>query len=165
MRFSWAGFQKHKELYSRIIALQKSLSPSPRVLSSEVLRKGPVWRTKGRYYITDNVSKKETLHGKWACLVKGFFFKLHLFYSFMYLSVCLHVCIYTTCILAAYRAQQSASDPLWLEFQIFVSCHVWGLGSEPRSSARTPSALNHWTITRVLLGAFKIISFSPMFIL
>lgn len=154
MRFSWGGFQEDKELYSRIIALQKSLFHSPRVLSSEVPRKGLVWRMKGRYYITDNVPKKETLHGKWACLVRGFFFKLHLFYSFMYMSVSLHLCIYTTCVLGAYRAQQSASDPLWPEFQIFVSLPCELLGSEPRSSARTPRALNHWTITQALLGGF-----------
>lgn len=39
--------------------------------------------------------------------------------------------------------QRKASDRLELELQELVSCSMWVLGTEPRSSVRTVSVTNH----------------------
>lgn len=48
------------------------------------------------------------------------------------------------------------SDPLELELQMVVRCHV-GDRIKPGSSGRTDSALNHWVISPVLIPAFLIL--------
>jgi hypothetical protein len=58
--------------------------------------------------------------------------------------LCLHVCLYDTCMLGTCWDQKRLPHLLELELQTFVSCHVWVLGIEPRSSERVSSSLNYW---------------------
>ena len=52
--------------------------------------------------------------------------------------MCVHVCM-CTCV-CRYPQSHKALDIL----ELLLSQLMWVLGTEPRSSARTPSALNHW---------------------
>jgi hypothetical protein len=54
---------------------------------------------------------------------------------------CLHICLCTVCVPGAHGSQRRVSDPLELELQFVVSCHVV-LGIKPRSSEKVVSSLN-----------------------
>lgn len=44
----------------------------------------------------------------------------------MFMSVCLYVCICTTCVLGAHRDRRRALDPLELELQwLLATCECW----------------------------------------
>lgn len=54
----------------------------------------------------------------------------------------LHVDMHTTCMPAALEEQKMASNPLELQFQMVVSCHVV-LSTQCKASARTPGVVNY----------------------
>lgn len=60
----------------------------------------------------------------------------------MCISVCLYVCVCVPSACNAHCGQKWASVLLELELQKAVSCHM-GAETEPRSSARATSTLNH----------------------
>lgn len=62
--------------------------------------------------------------------------KIYSFYV-IYVSVCMHVCLWPTCMLVC-GGQKRAPDCLELELQAIEM-----LGTEPGSSARAVSAPNH----------------------
>lgn len=78
---------------------------------------------------------------------------------------CLCVCTYTTCIPGTWRSQKSASYPLKIELQVFVSHHV-GVGNHFGSSAWRESShlvnylsspkqwpfLQMWCQSQILIG-------------
>lgn len=66
----------------------------------------------------------------------------------MYMSVSLHVCIYTR-VYTAHRGQKKSSVPLELELG-WLWATVWVLRTELRSSAKATSALNSWANSLVL---------------
>jgi hypothetical protein len=75
------------------------------------------------------------------------------------LHVCMYVCMYVcmfVCTLChgAYRSQERVSGSLEMELWTVVS-PTWVLGTEPRSSSRAISALNHWAITSSLPDTFS----------
>ena len=47
------------------------------------------------------------------------------------------------CICSAHGVQKRASQPLEMELEMVMSHPIWALGTEPRSSARSASVLNH----------------------
>ena len=75
------------------------------------------------------------------CIFKDFFI-------FMYLDAfagCMYVCICTMCGWYPWRSAEGTGSP-WTGVTHVVSCHA-RVGTEPRSSGRTASVLNHWVIS------------------
>lgn len=62
---------------------------------------------------------------------------------------CLDVCLYTMCVPPFLRKWKRVSDPLRGELQLWAK--MWGLGLELKSSTRTASVLNCWTVSPNLL--------------
>lgn len=61
--------------------------------------------------------------------------------TIVYVYMCFYVSLCVSRACNAYGGQKRASDPLFLELQAVVSCLVWMLGTEPRSSTRAACIL------------------------
>lgn len=68
-----------------------------------------------------------------------------LFY-FMWMNICLHVCLCSTFMPGVHIGQNGTQDPLELELQS-VSTIMWVLGTKCISSIRPASAVRHWAIS------------------
>lgn len=64
------------------------------------------------------------------------------------MTLCLQVCMYTTCVSSAHIGQLRLSDLLEVKSQMIVNHHV-GAGNEPWSSKKAVIALNYEVISLV----------------
>jgi hypothetical protein len=64
--------------------------------------------------------------------------------------LCMDVCV--PCVYSACGHQKMASDSLELE----LSATMWILGTKPRSSESTASALSHWGISLAIIHYFGL---------
>lgn len=56
----------------------------------------------------------------------------------------MHICVWLVCMRAGiHRDQKRSPEPLELELQVAMSCPLWMLRTELKSSERTVSALKH----------------------
>lgn len=60
----------------------------------------------------------------------------------VYVCVWVYVCL--SCVCSAHGSPKMSWN--WMEWQVFVSCLMWALGTEFKASVRAASALNCWAI-------------------
>lgn len=99
---------------------------------------------KSRSYFVQNPAPNNYLHTSPEHHVILESFKIYFYYTafaWIYLYAP-HACLVPP------EARRGYQIPLELELQITVNCHV-GMGTKPRSSARTARVLNHWAISSV----------------
>ena len=80
-------------------------------------------------------------------------------YMYVCMYVCVCMCVYMSlCTPYEYRChkrpKEVTSDSVELELRTVVSCLIWVLGMEPRSTVKEPRALNHQAVSPALTVLF-----------
>lgn len=99
-----------------------------------------VWYNNISFFTSEQREKFKLMSG----LFIKFFIVLRLYFYFMCMSIWIYACIQHVC--SACGSHKRALNPLKLELEMVVRCHV-GTENERKSSERAVSALYLWSMT------------------